>query len=541
MKSLKNLLTNKTFLILLLISILSLSLNFYKKTSIPACINADEAAFGYNSYSILKTGADEYGTKLPTRLKSFGDYKMPLYSYLSLPIIGTLGLNELSTRLLNSIVALLFPILIYFLNKEFFENKNISLVASFLTSTSLALHIIGRQAHEGYITAFLSMLVILFFVKIVKKPSVYSYIWFLLSVSLLLFSYQSSRLIILFLIFLSIVYLLQRKFSLRFLLIFILVSVVLSFPDLIYKPERVKNLLFLTNSGFLNKVQELRIEGGTRFFYNKVTIGLKTLLFENIKYYSPQFLITEGDRNLRFGFSDISLMTIVEYIFIFIGIYYLFKNRQKHKGLLLSLSLFLPLPASLSWLGITLPRSLALFPILIIISSYGIFNLFKWLKKNKYIFVLPIIILMEFVFLYYSWDFYFNHYPKRAIMTREWQCGYKELAQYVRQNYDKYDKFYITPRHGQPYIFLLYYLRYPPQKYQTQANLTIPDQYGFGQIKSFDKFIFNFPRSKDQPKAVVIGFPDEFINLKDKNFVIEHVKKIKIGTEEIFWVYENKI
>src|SRR3989339_1188273 len=118
----------KTFIILFFICCLSLFINLYKKNSSPPCFNTDEASFGYNAYSILKTGRDEYGTLLPLRLKSFGDYKMPLYSYLSIPFIVIGGLNEGGTRALNTVIAILFPFIMYLLSYQLFKNKHISLL-----------------------------------------------------------------------------------------------------------------------------------------------------------------------------------------------------------------------------------------------------------------------------------------------------------------------------------------------------------------------------------------------------------------------------
>ena len=50
-------------------------------------------------------------------------------------------------------------------------------------------------------------------------------------------------------------------------------------------------------------------------------------------------------------------------------------------------------------------------------------------------------------------------------------------------------------------IFLLFYLKYDPEMYQKQAMLTAPDEYGFGQVEKFDKFIFEFKWPKDLQKT----------------------------------------
>jgi hypothetical protein len=534
---------NKKLLIFLLItiSVVSVSLNLFKKSSVPACINADEAAYAYNAYSILKTGKDEYGTRFPLRLKSFGDYKMPLYAYLTAPIVGIMGLNDISIRMLNTILTGIFPIIVFFLIKEFFEKNEIAILSSLLISTSLGLQIIARQAHEAYLAAVLISLSLLFFVKILKKVSVHNVFFFGLSLTLSLFSYQSSRI---FAVFFLVYYLfhcfVNKKVSKLFLITITTIGIIFGITDLIYKPERVKNLLFINNEGFQSKVHELRIEGGSRLLYNKLTIGVKNILNEHIKYFSPQFLTVEGDGNTRFGFPDMSPVTYIEYIFAIIGLYYLFKNREKLRYLILSLLIISPLSASLTWVDISLSRALFILVLVLILGAYGVVNLMGNFKNKRYFLALIVgVFIVEGTMLFYSWDFYFNHYPKRAVVVRNWQCGYKELADYVSRNYNKFDKFHITQRNGQPYIFLLYYMQYPPEKYQPQANLSAPDKYGFGKIKYFDKFIFDFPPSKNQENSSIIGFPGDFENLKDKTLRIEHSKKIKIGTEQMFWIYEN--
>ena len=50
---------------LILILILAAVLRFYQLGQNPPSLDWDETAHGYNAYSILKTGRDEYGYKFP--------------------------------------------------------------------------------------------------------------------------------------------------------------------------------------------------------------------------------------------------------------------------------------------------------------------------------------------------------------------------------------------------------------------------------------------------------------------------------------------
>ena len=70
---------SKSIIVILLIAAF---LRFYKLDSYPVSISWDEAAIGYNAYSIAQTGKDEYGQKFPVLFRSFNDYKLPGYIYL---------------------------------------------------------------------------------------------------------------------------------------------------------------------------------------------------------------------------------------------------------------------------------------------------------------------------------------------------------------------------------------------------------------------------------------------------------------------------
>ncbi len=531
----------KTFFLLLLACLFSFFLNFYGKSG-KLCLNADEAAVGYNAYSIAQTGKDEYGAFLPLRLKSFGDYKMPLYSYFSIPFTRALGLNETSTRALNDLLAVLFPAAVFFLVRELFDNDHIALLSSFLAATSLGLHLVGRQAHESYLAAFIITSSSIWIIKALKRPTPLSILLLSVLSFLALFTYQSSRIFILLFIVLGIIYLylprkkIQIQKKARFaVLSLVAVFILFSLTDLVYKPERVKNLLFFNNIGFSLKINQFRAEGGNRLIYNKLTTGFKDLTSEYSKYFSPQFLMINGDENPRFGLAGMGIITPVEYLFLFIGLYFLFRYKQRWRLFLLALLFASPLSASLTWAGLSISRSLFFLIPILVISSYGIIKLLGFQTKNQRV-LLIVLVSLELFSLVYSWDLYLNHYPKRPTTIRALECGYKELTDYVKTNYNRFDKFYITKKNGQPYIFLLFYLKYPPGAYQQQARLSAADQYGFGQVERFDKFDFNFKYDSSLKKSVFIGYPDDFNNLKVNT---GRIKKIAIRGEEIFWIWEN--
>lgn len=528
----------KVILILLAVCIFSVFLNLTQRNAVPACMNADEAAFSYNAYSILKTGKDEYGIPAPLRLKSFGDFKMPLYTYLSVPFIATLGLNETGARSLNTVLAFALPIVIFFLSRELFKNNTAALFASFLVASSLGLAIVGRQAHEGYLAALLTATSCLFFLRWLRLKSYGAFGLLLLSLFLLLFSYQSARIFAIFLALYALFETLRKNLKLKYFIMLIAALAIFAIPDIVYQPARVSNLLFFKNPGLSLKTQELREEGGNKLMYNKVTIGAVQFLGQHLIYYSPQFLATRGDENYRFGFSEMPPLTYVEYIFFFAGLYFLIRKKDKNRYFLISLLLITPLAGSLTWAGASLTRTLFILPLIALISSYGFVEFLKTIPKKNRAYTVGTICVAFGIFMIYSWNFYLNHYNKRNQVIVAQQCGYKQLGDILTTEYPKAKQIFISKENGEPYIFTLFYLKYDPAKYQTQARLSAPDKYGFGQVESYDKFTFQIP-SEIPPNSIVVGTPEDYKNHDSlKNIDMKKVTVLKTGLHEDFWVYK---
>jgi hypothetical protein len=174
-----------------------------------------------------------------------------------------------------------------------------------------------------------------------------------------------------------------------------------------------------------------------------------------------------------------------------------------------------------------------IFPILMI-ASYGLYSMYTSGVKYKKLFAAATFFIYMF-FLVQSWDMYLFHYYKRALTARSWQCGYKEVAQYVKDHYDDTKEFYITIKHGQPYIYLLFYNQIDPRVFQKSLELTKPDEYGFTQVRAFDKFKFYMFGPYNKPGVTYIGYPDDFDSTVDQT----KVTHVKFRDEEMFWIADN--
>ena len=231
-------------------------------------------------------------------------------------------------------------------------------------------------------------------------------------------------------------------------------------------------------------------------------------------------------------------ITIVEYVLFTVGFIYMYGQIKTKKYFLILFMLFLaPLPAALTWQEKGLNRAYFMIVPILLFISWALYNLWHDREKIFGFRMLSIFSLGLYIMLtVYAWEFFFFHYPHRATTIRSWQCGYKELVQEIQKNYPN-ENIYITRENGQPYIYVLFYLQYSPNKFSKTINTTASDKYGFTQVTGFDRFIFSTDRRpNDSPKTLYVLSQAEAQN-QDKTNGKKHIRSILCGTEHMFELY----
>src|SRR3989344_4727435 len=171
------------------ILLLAAFLRFYKLGQVPSGFVNDEAAFGYNAYSILKTGRDEFGQFLPVIFHSFGEGKLPGYIYLTIPSVLIFCLNEFAVRLPSALFGTLTVWLIYELVKKTGKDITWALLAALVLAT-LPWHIhFSRAAFEANVALFFVTLGTWLWFKKRRSLSLASFI-------VSLFTYNAARLFV---------------------------------------------------------------------------------------------------------------------------------------------------------------------------------------------------------------------------------------------------------------------------------------------------------------------------------------------------------
>src|SRR6185369_15376499 len=94
---------NSTVIIITGIILIAVFLRFYTLSEIPNGLYVDEAEIGYNAFSILQTGKDEFGKSFPLFIRSINVYAPPLYMYLTTIPIYFFGLSIFSVRFVSAL------------------------------------------------------------------------------------------------------------------------------------------------------------------------------------------------------------------------------------------------------------------------------------------------------------------------------------------------------------------------------------------------------------------------------------------------------
>ncbi|MDD2482707.1 MAG: phospholipid carrier-dependent glycosyltransferase [Candidatus Shapirobacteria bacterium] len=511
---------------LLLILFVAFLIRFINLNSTPA-LNPDEAALGYNAYSLIQTGKDEHGISWPLHFKSFGDFKPGGYVYLALPFIKFFGLNTLSVRLPNLILSLLTILFLYKLILLLSKNNNLSLLtAAVLTLSPWHIHF-SRGAWES--SAALSFIVIgtYFFFKSIKDKFLLNFSLFVSFYVLSLYIYHSARLIAP-LLALTLVTLYFKNLIKNFpkILIPIFFGALLALPVAFSflnngGTARIGGVGLTADQGPIWRANELinhhhNVKLINRIMHNKRVLYLISWGQKYTSHFDLNFLALNGDEVPRSKVPEMGQINLIELPFLILGLIFLLKStiyNQRSKIFLIAFLLIAPIASSLTFQAPSALRALSMvipLSILIALGIYSFFNLVHKLKiKNL---ILIIFILIYGYFVAYYLDSYFVHYSKRYPFA--WQYGFDQLVPYLEQQKDQYKQIYVTNKYDQPYILFLFYSKYSPQKIQSEIKLTPPDNFGFSTVLNYDKYNFQKIDWNQIPSNSLVVTSDEIVPIE---------------------------
>jgi 4-amino-4-deoxy-L-arabinose transferase-like glycosyltransferase len=487
-------------LLIFLVVFLAFLLRLYKVTQDPPALNWDETSIGYNAYSILKTGRDEWGQFMPVHFRSYGEYKLPAQIYASIPAIAIIGLNELGVRITPVVYGALTVLFLFFLARKISKNYWVGLISAFLLAISPWHLQLTRANFESSFSVFWVVLGVWLFVKGFedKKFWVWSTLPFIISI----YTYNAARVFTpLFLIALFLIYrkdiLKNTKVVIFSILVFLLSMIPLVGFILGGEATARFNLVSITDDpGFILRINETR--GNThlpvplpRLIHNKVTHYVYVFVGNYLSHFSPNFLFISGAGHRQQHVQGIGELYVIQAPFILIGLYFLFRNKIKWRWLLITwlLLAFIPVSATVDSTPNALRTLLAAIPYQIItaLGFYEVFTILKHKPVPRWVMVAVSAVALTVSVKGYL-NNYYNIYPK--LYSRDWQYGYKQVVSYIKTHYDNYDLIVFSRTYGEPHMFTLFWLGWDPGRYQNDPNLDRFEANQWVWVLKFDKFYF---------------------------------------------------
>jgi len=484
---------------ILFILLIAFLLRFWQIDKLPS-LNPDEAALGYNAYSLIKTGKDEHGIVWPLHFKSFGDYKPGGYVYLAIPFVKVLGLTPLAVRLPNLIFSVLTIYVLYKLVFLLTLDLRLSLLSSFVLAINPWYLQFSRGAWESCTALFFIVLGIYFFYKFIAFPkSIYRFI-FLLPFIASLYIYHSARLIspLIVLVLFLINYKLLISLS-KTLIIPCLLALMFTIPVFISflnngGTTRFGGVGLMADIGPLSRSEELlnhhaNVRLINRAMHNRRILYALSWLEKYTSHFNLNFLFINGDQVPRSKNPEMGQLYLIELPLLLYGIAVLLKHQSLKtlKYLVLAFLFISPLASSLTFQA---PSALRALPMVIPLSILIALGLSQVLSTKNIFIKLFIYLSYIFCILYYL-DSYYNHAPQRYSFA--WNRGFSEIIPFIESEKNNYQNIYLTDKYDQPYILYLFYSKYDPSKIQSQIKLTPPDKFGFSTVEKIDNITFKIP------------------------------------------------
>lgn len=549
------------YLVFGLILLIAILFRLYRLDEVPPHASLDEVSIGYNAYSILQTGRDEYGQKFPILLRAYDDWRPALYVYFVIPFVKLFGLNIFAVRFPSVILSILTVCATYFLVKELLKRPNIALLTSFFLAISPWHIYFSRIGHEWNGTLSFFVLGLLFFIRFVNaiKSNVKGFakcdLYFILSTLFFATSfnfYQSSKIFvpIFLLTLLSLFYkeLLRRK---KILLVSILLGFFAILPVFVSSTSS-NALIRFQGTNIFSQQWSLFERSAFRLQEDMQTNNFLGMLFDNrrllyflipvhtyLSHFNYAWLFTNGGADI-FKVPDFGLFYLFELPLFILGLIFFVKVTdisKRSKLVILFWILTAILPAAITSEYPHAARIYNVLPAPQIIAAAGFYffitqllSIRNYLVKNISIYAIVGVILFSVLWFYHA---YFVNF--RRELSNQFQYGVIESLSYADSISDRYDNVVVSNKNNlfQSYMFYLFLKKFDPFEYQKLGGT---GSGGFDVPHKIGTFEFTKPTMSSERNTLYVINPSEF---PEENINILQRMRFLDGKDAV-WISERK-
>lgn len=468
-------------ILLLVILIFAAFLRLFSLTQNPEGFDQTEAAFAYNAFSVLRSGASEDGKFLPWVLVSIGDYKLAGYMYWQIPFIALFGLNEFSARFSTAVAGIISLFLVYYIVYELFKNKKLALLTCFFTSIAPWHLILSRMAYDPMIAFMFYLLSIASFMYWSKTKRLIGLLVSSVGLAWSMGTYYAVWVLFPFTILYFAVHLFKKHLGFKKKIFLAVVLFALPLFTLFTFLSITRGTRLQQDSTFQVTAQPLLEELiredqhefpllVTRFFHNKLIFYPQIFLQQFFTNLSFDFLFLNGDKfDRRFWVPYQGVLYLWSAPFVFLGLLYFWKKETIPKNLLLwGIIGVVFLGSAFSEFGSESERTLFVVPVFCLLMSYSLLILEKEVRSRS--------LIISFVSLWFVGGLlflnvsYFNHqYYYHANVHQAWGRNYGARLMLTKLEglKSKYEKVVIP---DSAYIYYYFYNQIDPHVAWTEAE-----------------------------------------------------------------------
>ncbi len=467
---------------ILLILVLATFLRTYRLSSVPPSPSLDEASIGYNAYSILKTGNDEYGYRFPILLRAYDDWRPAGYAYLTLPFVGLLGLTVKAVRLPSVIMSVVTIWLVYVWFSKLFqkqkEGEAIALIVALLVAISPWHIYLSRLGHEVNAGLFTVVLGGYFLIKFLGAKQSKWIIGAAVAFALSFYTYQSEKLVVPMLVVAATLLFFKEFWKVKkYTLAAVIVGLVISLPAVIasLSPE---GLIRLRATSVFSSAADTRL-------VTKVGI----LASQYLTHFSPGWLFTGGAAESH-KVPGLGPLWFWEAPFILLGAAAFLRSAldRRMKAFLLVWFLSAPLPAAISNQVPHAMRAFTFLPIWQLFGAFGLVTFFVVAAKRvrrEYLWLLASIVIS--VSVGYFMRQYFDVFRRQH--SSSFQYALAHSLQYSMERDHSYRSIIVSNSAAlyQSYMFYLFFSGFDPATYQRFGG-TVSG--GYAETHRIGKYLF---------------------------------------------------
>ena len=412
----------------------------------------DEASVGYNAYTILKHGTDEHGEPWPVLFRAFGEFKLPVYIYTTVPFVAVLGLTEFAVRLASATYGIIAVVTVFLLASAVFRRRTAGLAAAFFLAI-MPWHIHYSRTGFGEMVSFIPFITLslYLFVRGVRGDD-----RFLIAsgaaFGLTLYTYRAAWVV---------------------LPPLLIVIVALYWRDLLHRWRpaaysaaafgiiAVPILLhFLSGSGDRSQ------DAGILSLDISAWETVKRFVEQYRSYFSLSYLFLDGDDGAitRHYLPGAGHLHLVQLPLIALGLLGLVLQPTREKILVLALLVLYPLGGALSTESPISTRSILGTAGLAIVSGYGLMVVVNGLgslnrpyNRVAVVGTAGVVVVLALVAFGGYLSKYHGEYREVSAGYWGWQSGPEKIVEYFESVEAEYDQLIMDGEFNAPYMFFRFY------------------------------------------------------------------------------------